>query len=313
MKRLLCSFLAAALALSFSVLAAADTFPWFEQEDGNTYLRTFMVKDAQKEQLEFWKEWKESGRNVMFMGAGQMFTCVIVPEDATYKLSYELRPESGVKWLKFTANKPMKYLYFSSDPQDESRIVPYEFGTIAPNTPVPAVRYIVCETLFPEDYRFEDFGWNYFIEYEGVLYIVDDLGEEGGGGADFLSWLKRLWGWLSSFWDKLVEVLLSLFVPGEGYFDDWFRELREAFTAKLGGLDEVFSELQAIFRDPSGAGDLVIAMPAGMIYEGSPGAEVSLIEFMQPILKFVRPVLTGLVAILTVIGCYKRVIALVNV
>ncbi|WP_303841500.1 hypothetical protein, partial [Anaerotruncus colihominis] len=130
MKRLLCSFLAAALALSLSVLAAADTFPWFEQEDGNTYLRTFMVKDAQKEQLAFWQEWKESSRNVMFMGAGQMFTCVIVPEDATYKLSYQ-RDTQGT-WLLFTASKPMRYLYFSGDPQNESRIVPYEFGTIAP-------------------------------------------------------------------------------------------------------------------------------------------------------------------------------------
>lgn len=309
MKRLLCSFLAAALALSLSVLAAADTFPWFEQEDGNTYLRTFMVKDAQKEQLEFWKEWKESGRNVMFMGVDETFTCVIVPEDAVYKLSRQYL-ESGT-WLRFTADKSMRFLSFRKEA--ENRYVPDGYGIYAPNAPVMEARYIVGATLFPEDYPFEDFGWNYFIEYEGVLYIVDDLGEEGGGGADFLSWLKRLWGWLSSFWDKLVEVLLSLFVPGEGYFDDWFRELREAFTAKLGGLDEVFSELQAIFRDPSGAGDLVIAMPAGMIYEGSPGAEVSLIEFMQPILKFVRPVLTGLVVILTVIGCYKRVIALVNV
>ena len=79
--------------------------------------------------------------------------------------------------------------------------------------------------------------------------------------------------------------------------------LRTGEMMEPGGIEKL-KEFEAIFLG-------AVGYPG--VPEGSPGAEVSLIEFMQPILKFVRPVLTGLVAILTVIGCYKRVIALVNV
>ncbi len=119
-------------------------------------------------------------------------------------------------------------------------------------------------------------------------------------------------GWLGDFWETLKDTFLSLFVPREGYFDDWFAELRTAFDAKLGGLGELMDYIKDSMKGLNGAGELEIVLPEGMLFPGSQGKTVSLSSVLQPLFGFLRPVLTAILALFTIIRCYRKLISLAN-
>ncbi len=135
--------------------------------------------------------------------------------------------------------------------------------------------------------------------------LIDDRASANDSSSGFL---QGILDWLGGFWDKLV----GLFIPREGFFSDWFEELRTAWSQKLGGLGTLLDQIRDALDGAGKADSLIFALPEGMLFESSGGVRVDLFWMVQPLLKLVRPVLTGALVILTVIRCYRKVIDLAN-
>lgn len=140
----------------------------------------------------------------------------------------------------------------------------------------------------------------------GGFTLIDDRADaskEDSGG---------ILGWLADFWDKLKDFFLSLFVPREGFFGEWFEELRSAFDSKLGGLGDVIAYIKGMLTSAVGMSDIRLVLPDNMIFEGAAGTSVSLTDLLEPVFRFLRPICTGFVTVVTAYICYRRVIDLAN-
>lgn len=281
------SIIAMLIALSMPVMAFKLPNTWVE--DNNTMIGVFKVADNTNGVLDFWQAWKSSDRNLCLMTLDNKFVFIIVPSNC--RAIYTVDSASVI----FTFSNGLT--------TDDAVVFEYQDGAYIFATwqgYLPNYGYdfkgIVSSTYFPGPFTVD--GYNYLAEYTGALGIVDDLGASDEG----------ILGWLKSFWDKFI----SLFVPRDGFFDDWFKELRAAFSKKTGGFDVLMAHFQSSFeklKSYDGQSRLVIGVPS---FFGGSGSEIDLTDFVQPILAFIRPVLTGVFLLLTAVSCYKRIIALVN-
>lgn len=299
MKKAFSGLLAVLLVGMLSISTLAATLPTATEKDGNTYVGTFKMAKQTDLYKQFWDDWKHSDRNVMLAGAGgEFFWFLIVPEGASLAF-FDDYPNSS-QFVRMTCNKAIDYLRFSVSVSDSESIEVEEMGTLSAGTALQGVRYVVSGTYFKTvSYHFSDFSYDYLVDYEGTLYLVDDLDGDQDEDSGLLAWLKNIWDWLTSFWDKLKALLISLFVPSDGYFDNWFKELRTAFEKKLGGLTTVFTNLKELLGGISG-GNSKLEISVN-------GASIDLMYFFRPFLDLIRPVLTGVVLIVTAIVCYKHV------
>lgn len=151
-----------------------------------------------------------------------------------------------------------------------------------------------------------------YIQHPGLLYIVDDLGNEMEGEGeveDENPWWQHLLDWLNSFWKKLKD----FFIPEDGYFDDWFKEVKDAAMEKLGPISDVNNKLQGAFNDLKGDTTdtgLYLDLPKDHFYPGFPGIRVSLIREVGSMLSAIKTILTMICVIFTAIVCYRRVIVM---
>lgn len=117
------------------------------------------------------------------------------------------------------------------------------------------------------------------------------------------------------FWEKLGDFFKWIFVPEDGYFDDWFNEIRTAFTAKLGGIGTLFdtlsSSFEALQNGTAGKSNLILSIPKDYIYKGFGGSTVNLLsKDLTVMFNWIRNTITAIIIVITAIVCFKKVIAL---
>lgn len=141
----------------------------------------------------------------------------------------------------------------------------------------------------------------YIADIEGQLIIVDDRengsdDNTGSSGEDDES--GGILGFLGDFWDKFKSFLLGLFVPTEDYFKNWYSEIKSAFDKKFGALTEFYNTLTGFFD-----GVDTSSSTSGIFAD----------SLFSDWLDWLRDVITGLILILTVYVCYRRIIALISI
>lgn len=122
--------------------------------------------------------------------------------------------------------------------------------------------------------------------------------------------------WLGNFWDTLVETIKGLFVPEDGYFEEWFQSLKDAFDRQVGGvgglLEYIQQKFQALQNGQHRRTSLVITLPDNLLFPGFKGVSGNMLAGLDSMLTFLRNVLTAIVVILTAIAVIRKVIALVR-
>lgn len=296
------------LLLVPGVVAMAMEHDHSWQENGDTYVGIFHVKDLPAADLERWKTIVTSPR-------------IFAEEDESRKIYFMEVPE-GVKG-KIVKNPPGDSFAFNVrfSPSFTIKGMVFEYSTITG----------MYEYVGRYDYaNFSGFGLDavivnrgfeltsavpaseLYIQHPGNLYLVDDLGNEmkGDGDADDGEpWWRHLLDWLDSFWKKLKD----FFVPEDGYFDDWFQEIKDAAMEKLGpvksmmdSLSNAFKKLQSDTTNTS----IFIDVPEGQYWPGSPGIKVDVLHFGEGVINTVRNWLTAIIVVFTIICCYRRVVVL---
>lgn len=151
---------------------------------------------------------------------------------------------------------------------------------------------------------------SYAADYVGTLYLEDNSGlmsevapdpDDSGG----------ILGFLSSFWDKLKDFFVSLFVPSSGYITDWYKSISSAFNAKFSNLTALYTGLTGFFsglHDESS--DLSFSVAADSLYDGNDAFSFNISDYFSDMFGFVKGVLTGLVVLCTIIVCYRRIISM---
>lgn len=312
MRRWCAGILSFLLFLSISVPVFAVQLPTAEEKDGDTYLGTFKIAGESDLYRQFWDDWKHSDRNMMLAGAGgQFFWFFIVPEGGTLTIS-----DAGGEFFTANFSKATDYIRFSTDVNEPGTMKCEEMGTISGSSIFAnSFRYVVCGTYFNTvQYSFPKLSFDYLVDYPGVLHIVDDI--EGETDDGWLGWLKNIWDWLSKFWEKLKALLISLFVPEDGYFTRWLKEIKEAFEEKTGGLSNVFEYVSDMFDDLKSTdftdSSIKMKVPDNLFFPGYKGITVDLLGAVGPLLRWVRGVFNAIMVLFTLIICYRRLIAIIR-
>ena len=290
------SVVAVLLVCMLAVPALAFTLPNVSVNmDGNSEIGIFQIARLEKDQpsvFNFWQSFWRSNRNVvLYDSVDDAYFFGIVPDGESLVFS-----ENGGR-LRVEGAPLIPVFYYFLPANDGT----YYLGGIASGMYL-YVTGIVTGTYFASNAP--HVSSSYIAKYEGDLIFIDDLGDSDDGG---------ILGWLKDFWDNLLAFFKRLFIPHDGYFDDWFEDIRRAWYAKLGGLGTLFDQISNAFKGLSGnRGGLKIALPPNIFYSGFAGYEVDLVPYMQPFLSFIRPVLTAFFVIITAIFCYKRVVEIAN-
>ncbi|MDD3022268.1 MAG: hypothetical protein PHX61_15030 [Alphaproteobacteria bacterium] len=161
-----------------------------------------------------------------------------------------------------------------------------------------------CDVTFPSPIN------TYVADFEGRLLLRDDGGlmsdpetEPGEDGG--------ILGFLKGFWDKLKDFFVGLFVPEDGYFQQWYQSLKAAVDEKLSSISALYNGLTGFFNGLSGRDvSVIIEIPANHFYSGSPAVSADIFATLGAVLSFLRGVLTGFVVLLTAIICYKKLVTI---
>lgn len=297
-------FLVLLVLLSVSVYALDFDHSW--QEDGNTYLGTFHVKDMRPVDLELWKSFMTSPRlfaeqdadhNIYFFEVPEGVSGKIVknPPGSVYAYDVQFSPTFPVSALIFSYRSSTGMYELVGSYKDDS-FRGFGLDAIIVNRGFPLTSAVPASELY--------------IDHPGALYIVDDLGNEMEGEGDTddgTPWWRHLLDWLDSFWKKLK----NFFVPDDNYFSDWFTEIKNAAMKKLKPISEVHDYFKGAFdslkSDTSNTG-LYLEIPKNHFFEGSPGVRANILKSVGSILGTLKTILTMVCVVFTAICCYRRII-----
>lgn len=297
----------AALVLAcilFAVPAFAAPLPGeYDVIDGNTYLQTFMVADADPEVRDFWIQWKASDRNVMAIdiaGGRISYGFLIIPEGGDFSFT-----DQGER-LALHSTKGFRMAAFE---RDGEQLLPQGVADVPATGVKYGCQYIVSGTYFGEDYSWPKLSYDYLVDdYEGMLVLVDDLEEEPqpqppGGGEEEGGWL-----------DGLLDGIKDLFLPSEDYLQNWFDEIRDAASEKFGAifdLYEILKEAAAAIQQETGEDKTFIwSIGANKMYPGSPAVTVDIFQTAVPYFSKIRGWFTVILVILTAVICYRRIVSI---
>lgn len=141
----------------------------------------------------------------------------------------------------------------------------------------------------------------YIADIEGKMIVVDDREDGDSDSADTPEDDENSGGildFLGNFWDKFKSFLVGLLVPSEDYFKDWYSEIKSAFDKKFGALTEFYNTLTGFFDgvDTSSSTSGIFSDP-----------------LFSDWLSWIRDVITGLIVLLTIYVCYRRIIDLISI
>lgn len=146
----------------------------------------------------------------------------------------------------------------------------------------------------------------------GAYYIdnvtFDFIGvppDADGGGDD---------GFLKGLLDGLLEILKKAFVPSEDFFQKFYKEISDAFNAKMGNIPEFFEALKKCFEtfqsDTEGDFHLWFDVPNNQFFAGYAGIKVDLLAKAAPLFSWLKTIFTVTLIIFTIVICYRKLIDL---
>lgn len=144
---------------------------------------------------------------------------------------------------------------------------------------------------------------------DGKYTVVFDDGD-GQNNGGIIEWLKN-------FWDNLLKFFKDLFVPPDGYFENWFKEIQTAFTEKLGGVGNLFESISKSFESikdsQKNKSEIMIELPDNYLFDGFKGFSTNLISKQgYSLLSWLRNVITAIIIVITAVTCIRKVIALTH-
>lgn len=312
MKRVILLIFVIVLSFCLSVSAFAFALPANMQtvRDGDTYVGTFKTTLMTPEQKAFMKDWFQFPERAI---------CYV--SKTANLLYFELFDDEAP--LTYDASDPYGAFIMFGAPVS-SRYVVFDLATLNPKGSIVGTasydasgavefgNFIFWAYMTKNCPNFNRYPSDRLLNYVGRLIFEDDGGLEEGGGNDD----GGILGWLTSFWDKLKQLFLGLFVPRSGYLDSWFGDIRSAFEAKTGGLSSVFSSVLASFNSlktaPQNRLVLNFTLPPNWLYSGFPGKTVNLLGSAGDFFAWIRPVFNGVVLLFTFIICYQKLSATVK-
>lgn len=163
--------------------------------------------------------------------------------------------------------------------------------------------FSTCDITFPSPIA------NYVADYKGSLILADD----GGLMADPVesdsdSEESGILGFLSDFWETFKKFLVGLFVPSDGYFSTWYKEIKAALDDKLGAITALYKNLTGFFSG------IKIADHTIMVEHIIDGRDdfAFFSDKVSGLLSTVRSLLTGVMVLSCWIYCYHKIIGLVH-
>lgn len=295
-----------AVCLSFAIALPAYAFKLpssiVQIRDGDTYIRILKTSLLTESQKEFTREWFQTENPVCYYNENQQ-TITFMLFDKNVPLDHIYYSDSNDVAFGFSAPVSARYVVF-----DSVTLQP-KYSTVQTTTYGTSNVYLFWQVITWRYFQLNDSDFNSiphsaFLEYTGKLVFEDDgglTGDSDDGGV---------LGWLSSFWEKLKNMFLSLFVPRDGYLNSWFADIRTAFDSKTGGLSASFSSFQssvsALTTAPEQALRLDIVLPNNWLYSGYRGTTVNLLGFAGGFFSFIRLVFNGIIVFFTGIACYQK-------
>ena len=285
--------------LGVTVFAMEHDNSWVE--NGNTYVGVFHVKDMPVADLELWKSFmtaprlfaeEDNNRKIYIMDIPEGVSGKIIknPSGSSFAYNVQFSPAFNCKCLVFQYSSSTG-MYEPAGHYDREAFDGFGLDAIIVNRGFSLTSSVPSSELY--------------IQHPGNLYIVDDLGGqmEGDGEVD-----SGEAGDGAPWWQKLKE----LFVPSEGYFSNWFEEIKDAAMEKMGPIKSIdaFSDLFEKLQHDNTDTSIWIDVPEGQYYPGSPGIKVDILHFGVDLIGIVRNWLTAVVVVFTAICCYKRIVVL---
>lgn len=298
MKRFV--FIALAVCLLTVHVFAYDA-PNLTPEDGNTVLGTFITSVLTDDNKNKVREWLDSDLNLM----------VYVPSTERYLLLdvtalnsiVVTRTSNGLAELYFREGATGTVWDVNGSELTFAAVTTFSATTYQKDCVIVGGRYMTNSNVtLPTPTN------TYVADIQGSLLLRDDGGlmsdpetEEGGG----------ILGFLSDFWNKLKDFFIGLFVPEDGYFQQWYQSLKTAVDKKLSAISALYNGLTGFFNSLSGrTTSIVLEIPANHFYAGSPSVSADIFEKLGSVLSFLRGVLTGAIVLFTAIICYKKLVTI---
>jgi len=301
--------LAAFLTLVFcSISAAAYTLApdttdgvWLDSS-GNTNLGVIKVMGTSIE--DFYHRWKASPNNMAFLDTGGYLYLVYVTGSVTCSVdSNNYLVFDGING----SENMFYYAMFRWNGSDAYTVVlseAYDEGTMQ----FPGILTLLGGSYTSShQFQYPSSFEPCIPEYQGSLILVFDDGNVTKPEEPE----KGLLEWIGDFFTNLWDFLIRLIVPEDGYFSDWFNEIKDAAMEKLGPIGEIVEALGNCFRDLESdisSSSLVLDIPGDHFYKGFGGVHVDLLEGGKELLVNVKGFLTTVMVILTAIICYRRLV-----
>ena len=132
---------------------------------------------------------------------------------------------------------------------------------------------------------------------------MSDIEEPDNGGG--------ILGFLKGFWDALKDAFIGLFVPREGFFADYFKDIQSVASVKMGGLLSLYNAMLGAFQSLNGdTPSMIFEIPANSMFPYSPLVTFDVLGRVRPYVAWVKGFLTGCVVLFTAVVCYRRLVTL---
>ena len=221
-------------------MSFAVSFDLFNYRDGNTYLETFVLSTEDEQAKSDWSKLVtgddtlilysdnlngESGDYIFFLDPESVSGIQVIGNDDGTCSFYPENTSLGASGFAFKYGNDGKF---------------YLESVLSGVLRGHADSVIILGGLGADDLIHISDSSPYTANVDGDLYIVDDL-----GGAESES--NGILGFLGDFWDTFKTFLTSLFIPSDGFFTDWYNEIKAAFDAKFGALSDLYNQLTGFF------------------------------------------------------------------
>ena len=301
--RIAFAFLVAVL-LALSVVAyAAVAPPYSVVENGNTYLRTFVLSGIPESDRAYFVDCMSNSRNGIVFGKG-VYHFFSVPNNVELVIKQNSINPDLLNIETSDRSTSLHVLSFTRDGENfvlsDSRVT-YQLASLS----------LIVGGRYWRGVTIPSFATDHVAVHTGDLYIVTDDGTSGGGGDDGGGILD----WLLNFWKKFVDTIKGLFIPSADYFKNFFDEIKSAFDKKLGGLSDLLGSLGSSFeslKNSTAKTTLTIKMPDNQLFAGYKGITVDVLKYVGPVLSFIRGLFNAILVVSTIIICYRKLIAVVK-
>lgn len=283
----------------------------FRQKNGDTYLGVFDTKSLTDSEKVHLRAFLDSDKTIITYhpnavnGAGNGIYYLLYYPNAV--ASTVVIGEDGLAELHFSGTTGEFVVYGTTWSAEDDGTLRYLYDTsLASNGWLSHAVIVGGSAVTSIDFPSPVSG--YAADYIGTLYLEDNDGfmSEAPPAEN-----DGILGFLSSFWDKLKDFFVSLFVPSSGYITDWYKSISSDFNAKFSNLTALYTGLTGFFsglHDESS--DLSFSVSADSLYNGNDAFNFNISDYFSDMFGFVKGVLTGLVVLCTIIVCYRRIISM---